>query len=55
MDRLTPLDAMALGWAVVVFLGLWLIWPALAVVAAGVGGLLLTIALFIGQRKSEVQ
>ncbi len=48
---MTHLDALAMAWAIVIFLGLWLIWPALAILGAGVGGLLVVVGLFLGHRR----
>jgi hypothetical protein len=42
---LDALDVMAGCWAAVVFLGLWLIWPAVAIVYAGVLGLAVVLLL----------
>lgn len=48
---INALDAMALAWAAVIFLGLWLIWPALAIVVGGVIGLATIIGLYLGKRR----
>lgn len=47
----SALDAMALAWAIVVFLGLWLIYPPLAIIAAGVGGIAVVVGLFLDKRR----
>lgn len=48
---MSALDAMALAWAAVVFLGLWLIYPPLAIVAAGIGGIAVVVGLFLDKRR----
>jgi hypothetical protein len=53
VDRLTALDALTLAWAVLVFLALWLIWPAVALLAAGMGGLAVSVGLYLGKRRQE--
>jgi hypothetical protein len=51
--NLTAIDAMAIGWVVVVFLGLWLIWPALAILTVGVLGLLTVVGLAVAARRPK--